>query len=193
MRFINYTLIAFIVATLFACNTDRNNLSKETAQPNIDSNNTIDQQKEIPFKVQILKTSNEKDIVLKISNPIGMSLVNIDIIGANFENKIPISLIDIDPINKIELYDMDNDGFDELFIFTNAAGSGSYGEIYAFSSNKGIRLKAIDVANFKYDDYQGHDSFILRKNKLIRTFKVDNTKETDSISYIYNGSSLIIE
>ena len=193
----NYIRIAIIILSIFIFNYCDNldYLPPENIQQE-DSNNNVNNEinKENPFSVKILKATSGKDIVFKISNPIGMSLVDIDIIGANFSNKMPISLKDIDPINRIELYDIDNDGFEELFIFTSAAGSGSYGSIYAFTSNKEVELTPINIDDFIFKGYFGHDSFIFEKNRLIRTFSVENNnKKRASIKYYYNGTSLKIE
>ena len=188
----NIRFIVLIISILIFTNCDINNTPIEL--DNITSQDSNIAEKNLnsdTYQIKILKTSKANDIVFKISNPIGKSLEDVIIIGANFENKIPITLTEIDPINKIELYDIDNDGFDELFIFTTSAGSGSYGSIYAFTSNKGVGLKPIIVDDFIFDDYSGHDSFYFENNMLIREYP--NSDKNIKIKYklIDNKLSII--
>jgi len=164
-----YKITSILLLISFAFISCNNTVStRDEVSSSIKQDETINNENK--NNTQTLITKKGDSIYLEISTPVGMSLNNITINTPNFENTNPISLIDIDPVNKIELYDLDNDGFEELFIFTTAAGSGSYGTIYAYSTtNK--QLKNIKVDSFKIDDnYSGHDSFYFDNNTLIREY-----------------------
>lgn len=91
--------------------------------------------------------------------------------------------IDIDgAINDIVSTDLDNNGFSEIYCFCSSAGSGSYGQLYAYASNRnkslsGIYLPEIENDVKLSDGYMGHDSFRIQKDRLIRSFPI--YKETD--------------
>ncbi|MCO6462141.1 MAG: hypothetical protein J5I59_12120 [Saprospiraceae bacterium] len=72
--------------------------------------------------------------------------------------------------------DLNNDGIQELYIFNQSAGSGSYGQLFAFQVNGG-RMDSIimdDIPAKYLDKYMGHDSFAISENHLIRSFPLYN-------------------
>ena len=81
--------------------------------------------------------------------------------------------------------DLNADGFPELLIFTQSAGSGSYGNIVAFSANG---VKSMSRVNFPPANenpklnkgYMGHDTFLINESALIQEFPI--YKEGDSNS-----------
>ena len=177
------TSILFLISFAFiSCNNEVSTRDKSAI--NIEQDHTLINKNE--NNTQTLITKKGDSIYLEISTPVGMSLNNITIKTPNFENTKPISLIDTDPVNKIKLYDLDNDGFEELFIFTTAAGSGSYGTIYAYSTNKGLYLSEIktDILDQKIRGYTGHDNFSFEGEKLIRAYPLNYRKNDKSISII---------
>lgn len=68
--------------------------------------------------------------------------------------------------------DLNKDGKQEVYVFNQSAGSGSYGQLFAFQMD-GNRMDSIilDELPTKYlDQYMGHDSFDLQGKYLIRVF-----------------------
>lgn len=68
--------------------------------------------------------------------------------------------------------DLNKDGKQEVYVFNQSAGSGSYGQLFAFQMD-GNRMDSIilDELPTKYlDQYMGHDSFDLQGKHLIRVF-----------------------
>lgn len=85
-------------------------------------------------------------------------------------------------INDIVATDLDNNGYSEIYCFCSSAGSGSYGQLYAYASNRNKSLSEIHLPEIEDDvklseGYMGHDAFQIRKNRLIRSFPI--YKETD--------------
>ncbi len=127
------------------------------------------------------KTKTGKIFVITESHPTGMSLSNISVgfKGGDSLSQMPFN--DVDPINKVLVGDLDANGFDEIYIITTAAGSGSYGKVYGVSSNSDKSLSMISIpevteADMKkggnFEGYEGHDEFEIVENSLSRRFPI---------------------
>lgn len=143
-----------------------------------------------------LKTKTGKDILIKETHPDGVSISKVQIQTKGFKIDQTIEVGNIDPIVKTQLYDLDLDGYEELYIFTQSAGSGSAGKFYVYASDKDKRLVGIrtsvesDSIIAKMKGYMGHDSYSINKDTLIRTFplykaKDKNNKPTGGTERIY--------
>jgi hypothetical protein len=74
-----------------------------------------------------------------------------------------------------EVEDLNSDGQPELFVYTQSAGSGSYGSVWAWSvSRRGgllpVRLGAMNSRDSS--GYRGHDRFAVMENNLVRRFPI---------------------
>ena len=88
---------------------------------------------------------------------------------------------EVDPIEEVFLSDLDGDGFEEIYITTRSAGSGSYGGIYGFASNRDKSVSEIyipgpedlpgDIAAF-FKGYRGHNRFHVKDGILTNEFPV---------------------
>ena len=125
--------------------------------------------------LKIYKTKTGKTIIVIETHPIGQSLSTIEISTNDFEHNHHEIYKNVDPISDIHIADLDNNGFDEIYIITTSAGSGSYGNVLGFASNKD---KSISMINFPeiqkgeqaFEGYMGHDIFSIEDNKLVRIF-----------------------
>jgi hypothetical protein len=70
------------------------------------------------------------------------------------------------------LADLDHNGFPELYITTQSAGSGSYGNIIGYAVNNGKSITPIYLPELRFDGYMGHDRFVIEKSAIKRTFPV---------------------
>lgn len=132
-------------------------------------------------KSRELKTATGKSFLL-LEDPIGASSCDLRIIPQGFPNSSDtIFLSGIDPVSKVFTGDLNQDGFEELYVVTTAAGSGSYGSIYGCSSNRDLSATPIHVPEINENDltsggifegYMGHDSIYLNENVLYRKFPV---------------------
>lgn len=82
-----------------------------------------------------------------------------------------------------EVEDLNSDGSPELFVYTQSVGSGSYGNVYAFSVNNKKSMSQVyfqpTAENSKINQgYMGHDEFTLIENSLGHRFPI--YKEGDS-------------
>ncbi|WKK66703.1 hypothetical protein [Lutimonas zeaxanthinifaciens] len=130
---------------------------------------------------KILLTASGKEIRVYY-NAAENGLTTVKIVPVDFQNTSDtLSLSDIDPIQNLLLHDLDNNGFDELYIITTSSGSGSYATIYGFASNKDLSLSPVYFPEIVEDDlslggdyqgYMGHDSIYFENRSLIRKFPV---------------------
>jgi len=129
-------------------------------------------------------TKTGKTIVVTETHPIGQSLNTIEISTEGFEYNRPEIYEDRDPISNVFIADLDGDGFDEIYIITTSAGSGSYGTVLGFASNKDKSLSMINFPEIQegdknFEGYMGHDTFALEDQKLIRTFPIYHKDDTN--------------
>ncbi len=129
-------------------------------------------------------TNTGKTIIISETHPVGQSLSNIRINTRDLDYNFSEEFFDKDPITEVFLADLDDNGFDEIYIITTSAGSGSYGTVLGFASNNDkslsmINFPDVDFTNKVFEGYMGHDSFIIENNKLVRTFPVYKKDDTN--------------
>ena len=84
-----------------------------------------------------------------------------------------------------EVEDLNSDGSPELFVFTQSVGSGSYGNVYAFSVNNKKSMSEVyfqpTAENSKINKgYMGHDEFSLIENSLGQRFPIYKEGDTNA-------------
>ena len=130
------------------------------------------------------KTKTGKTIIISETHPVGQSLSTIEISTKDFEHNYPEIYEDRDPISDVFIADLDGNGFDEIYIITTSAGSGSYGAVLGFASNKNKSLSMINFPGIQerdenFEGYMGHDTFKIEDQKLVRTFSIYNEGDTN--------------
>ncbi len=130
------------------------------------------------------KTKTGKTIIISETHPVGQSLSTIEISTKDFEHNYPEKYEDVDPISDVFIADLDGNGFDEIYIITTSQGSGSYGKVLGFASNKDKSLSVINFPDIQKEDkmfegYMGHDTFTIERQKLVRTFPVYKKEDTN--------------
>jgi len=156
-QFLVYTFVSISSVLFLNCSSEQNI--------------TVDQ------AVTEYKTKTGKTIIVTETHPVGQSLSTIQITTKDFVHNISETYTDLDPISDVLIADLDANGFDEIYIVTRSAGSGSYGKIMGFASNfdkslSMINFPEISEGDSRFDGYMGHDSFGIEAKKLIRTFPV---------------------
>ncbi|WP_340113043.1 MliC family protein [Maribellus mangrovi] len=102
--------------------------------------------------------------------------VTVSPFGLENSNRVETYTID-GFVTDAEIEDLNADGSPELLIYTQSFGSGSYGNVLAFSVNNG---KSVSRANFPpltqntalSEGYMGHDEFRVVENYLVQRFPV---------------------
>ena len=130
------------------------------------------------------KTKTGKTIIISVTHPVGQSLSTIEISTKDFEHNYLEIYEDRDPILDVFVADLDGNGFDEIYIITTSVGSGSYGTVLGFASNKDKSLSMINFPEIQegdenFEGYMGHDTFKIEKQKLVRIFPIYNKGDTN--------------
>ena len=78
-------------------------------------------------------------------------------------------------VKDAQVADLNSDQYPELLIFTQSAGSGSYGKLVAFSVNHGksmsqVYFPPVDEDPVLKKGYMGHDKFLIEDNILVLEF-----------------------
>jgi hypothetical protein len=88
-------------------------------------------------------------------------------------------------ITNTEVGDLDANGFPEIYIYVQGAGSGSYGSLIAYAANRKKSLSPIFLPDLTEDKvnskgYLGHDAFTLVKETFQRRFPLYNQGDTNN-------------
>jgi hypothetical protein len=88
-------------------------------------------------------------------------------------------------VTNAEIGDINADGFPEVLVYTNSAGSGSYGNVIGYSSNNGKSMSSIYMPPITDNNkaaigYMGHDEFTIGEGRLLRRFPVYHSSEPNS-------------
>jgi len=130
------------------------------------------------------KTKTGKTIIVSETHPVSQSLSTIRISTKGFEHNHGEVYEDRDPISDVFVADLDGNGFDEIYIITTSAGSGSYGTVLGFASNKDKSLSMINFPEIRkgdenFEGYMGHDTFKIEDQNLVRVFSMYNEGDTN--------------
>ena len=84
-----------------------------------------------------------------------------------------------------EIADMNADGYPELLVYTQSAGSGSYGNVIAYSANRNQSMSQVTFHNIAEHakagkGYMGHDEFAVVENTLVQRFRVYQPNDTNA-------------
>lgn len=105
-----------------------------------------------------------------------LSRVRIQPQGLKGENAVIEASAD-GTVTAAEVADLNGDGFPEIYIYVTSVGSGSYGSLIAYGSNKNLSLTEIYLPSLEenpkaLEGYQGHDEFGVVENALVRRFPI---------------------
>lgn len=128
------------------------------------------------------KTKSGKLFVVHFDHSMGASICDVIVETLGFSsNNTRHKLGVIDKVEKIFLADLDNNGFEEIYIVTRSAGSGSYSAIYGIASNKDKSATPVYIRPISenqkekgrmFEGFMGHNQFLHKHNKLINSFPV---------------------
>ncbi|MDD5363657.1 MAG: hypothetical protein PHN88_16155 [Ignavibacteria bacterium] len=109
-------------------------------------------------------------------------LVNLFITGNGFpDSKDTILFDEIELIEAVVIADIDNDGYEEIYVFTKGFYPGAYDHVFGVASDEDKSYKEINFKDLKPSDaaeggvfngYQGQDVYTLEDNSIKRVFPV---------------------
>ena len=124
------------------------------------------------------ETLSLQGLTFKLSCPNDQSMNHLTIETEGLKQKAEPIHREVDgTIAGAEVADLNVDGFPEVYVYVTSAGSGSYGSVTAFSSNKNKSLSEIYVTPIEKikkaaKGYMGHDEFSVVESTLVRRFPV---------------------
>lgn len=88
-------------------------------------------------------------------------------------------------VTDVEAEDLNADGYPEIYIYVTSAGSGSYGSLIAYASNRNRSISPIYLPPLEDDPaaaegYMGHDRFVVGEGSLVRNFPVYKQGDTNA-------------
>ena len=104
------------------------------------------------------------------------SLNHLTITPSGLEGSNTVIKEEIDgSVTNAEVGDLNHDGFSEIYVYVTSSGSGSYGSLFAYSSNRNksitpIYLHPLEDDKKESQGYMGHDQFTLVENTFTRHF-----------------------
>lgn len=175
-------IAAALMISLIACNSQKKSeetateVSADTTVAAVDTSSVAAAPKD-----QEVTAKTGKIFVVSESHPKGQSLSDISV-SFKGDTASALKVTDKDPVSKVFSADLDGNGFEEVYVITTAAGSGSYGNVHGFASNKDKSLSMVYLPELadkdlekggNFEGYEGHDLFEINGKQLIRTFPVD--------------------
>jgi hypothetical protein len=122
-------------------------------------------------------------VSFQIQCPNDSSLNKVVITPKGISNKKVVTAEADGTITGVQIADIDNNGFPEIYISVTSAGSGSYGSLLAYASNKNKSISPIylpELTKKQLKGYMGHDEFKLEKNVIIRLFPIYKDGDTNA-------------
>jgi hypothetical protein len=141
-----------------------------------------------PFK----KVLTLKGITFTITSPNNSSINKVTITPKGLKGSNAPVVVEADGIiTSAEIDDLNQDGCPDLFIYVTSAGSGSYGSVIAYTTNKNKSLSPIYLAPVSDNPqdskgYMGHDEFAVVEGSFIQRFNLydDKGKKTEKMRQI---------
>lgn len=84
---------------------------------------------------------------------------------------------------RAEVADLNSNGLPEIYVSVQSAGSGSYGQLVAYSTVRGNQLSPIqlqELSGAAAKGYQGHDDFRVVEGCLVRSFPIYKPSDTNA-------------
>jgi hypothetical protein len=134
-------------------------------------------------------TESGKIFMVRVDKSLGASIHKVSLETREFEIvNDTYDLGEVDPVENIFLGDLDEDGYEEIYITTRSAGSGSYGSIYGFASNRDKSVSEIYVPEpgdlpdkgLYFQGYRGHNKFLVENGVLVNEFPVYAESDTNA-------------
>ena len=169
-------LLIFILLG-FACqNVSKKGESKVITESNLDSKEYF--------------TKSGKIFIVDIDHSMGASICTVEVETKGFDiANTTHKLGTLDPVKDIFLSDLDDNGFEEIYLITQSAGSGSYVNIYGIASNTDKSTSPVYVRPVSekqmekgglFEGFMGHNNFTLQNKKLINSFPVYKNEDSNA-------------
>jgi hypothetical protein len=136
-----------------------------------------------PFYAQLAL----QDVTFQVASPNEGSINQVTVRTETPEGLLEPLVAEADgSITGVEAGDLNGDGYPEIYVYVNSAGSGSYGSLIAYASNRNKSFTPIYLPPIEDDPslaqgYMGHDEFALDDGALLRRFPVYREGDTNAM------------
>lgn len=185
MKKVSILMSLCILTGIISCNNGTENKTTTTDTTKKDSAVITAPAANDSTAVSFQKKLELQGITYDITSTGNGSTRNLTIVPSGFKGSVDKIVMTCDPITNAEVEDLDRDGFPELLIYTQSAGSGTYGNVIGFSPNKGLSLSQIyfpelDKTSPIMKGYMGHDEFAIVESTLMRRFRVYESNDANA-------------
>ena len=141
-----------------------------------------DQSPSRPFFAQMLL----QEVTFQVESPNDSSINPVTVRALSGKKKFAEELIEADgTITGVEVEDLNADGYPEVYVKVTSVGSGSYGSLIAYSSNRNRSISPINLPPLEDDPkaalgYMGHDRFVVGEGSLVRYFPIYKDGDTNA-------------
>lgn len=142
------------------------------------------------IKTTQYKTQSGKQFIIHADYSKGASICNLKIETKDFTERNTIHNFGLtDPLTNVFIIDLDKNGFEEIYVITTSAGSGSYSTIFGLASNKDKSTTPIYVPKPSQDQleqggifegFRGHNKFSLQNGVITNTFPIYRDSDSNS-------------
>ncbi len=125
-------------------------------------------------------------VTFEVESPNEGSINLVTIRAETPEGALPSMAVEADGnVIGVDVADLNADGYPEVYVYVTSAGSGSYGSLIAYASNRNRSLSEINLPSLEDDPvlsegYMGHDSFAVGEAVLLRRFPVYREGDTNA-------------
>lgn len=122
--------------------------------------------------------------VVEATNTGSINTLKIVPAGLSVSNE-PVTLEIDGSVSGAEVADLNVDGFPEIYVWSNSAGSGSYGNLVAYAVNQGKTMSQVYLPPVAEDQkhnkgYMGHDEFSVVENTFVHRFPIYKVGDSNS-------------
>ena len=148
------------------------------------------------IEISQYQTQSGKNFIVNADYSIGANICDLKIETKYFTEVNTVHKFGLtDPVKDVFISDLDKNGFEEIFVVTTSAGSGSYSNIYGLASNKDKSATPIYIPKPLqqqlsqggiFEGYRGHNKISLKSGKLLNTFPI---YKKDDLNYKPTGNT----
>jgi len=135
-----------------------------------------------PFFAQMVL----QGVTFQVETPNDSSINPVTVRALSGEQQFAEENVEADgTVTGVEVEDLNADGYPEVYVYVTSAGSGSYGSLIAFASNRNRSISPIYLPPLDDDaeaakGYMGHDWFAVGEGRLVRNFPVYREGDTNA-------------
>ncbi len=132
------------------------------------------------------QTFELQGISFHVSSPNNSSINTLTIQPSGLEIDNSSMVVEIDgAVTAAEIADLDGNGWPEIYVYVNSAGSGTYGSLVAYAVNNGKSISDIYLPPISDDTvnsigYMGHDEFAVVESTFVQRFPIYLENDTNA-------------